>query len=314
MPLIEVEPQNPLRERLNRFGRRGWTLKPYQMWGSDKPCPPRLVVNPYVGCAFQHQYCYIESPARAQDGFREHLLARIKEDHAQGLDGLVVMVSSSTDPFQPIERHYADSRFALEALLENGFLVLVMTRNPQMLLEEGYAHVTGHPRLQIDVSIPSLRENELGSIWYSPVAAPLNETYAAIAELARQGKYVRVKIEPVVPSLGEVQGQTPQELDEIVRKSKEAGVQAILSKTMRLNTSVPPWMYRRLITFFTENGTAERTTLALSEPLRKALLAPVLDACARYQIPFCPCVDSDTISGVSCRVQTSLTKGKPLYG
>ncbi len=291
-----------IRDRLETFGRKGWTLKPYVAWGADKPCPPRLVVNPYSGCAFKHQYCYISPPAHRQEGFREHLQERIRKARELGLENLVVMVSSSTDPFQPIEAKFRDSHFALQQLLENGFPVLVMTRNPQTLLNEDYAGITRHPKLSVDVSIPSLEENNMDSIYYSPIAAPIEETFAAIRKLADFGKFVRIKIEPVIPSVNGIQGQSKEELDKIVRKSKENGARMIISKTMRLNCSVPKNIYERLIDYYREHGINDGTTLALPANLRGELIKPVLDACAKYSIPFCPCVDSDSIDGESCRL------------
>jgi len=291
-----------IRTILEKFGKRGWTLKPYTMWGSDKPCPPRLVVNPYKGCAFQHEYCYIAPPAARQAGFREHLQERIKKAKGLGLNSLVVMVSSSTELFQPIEKTYRDSHFALQELLTNDFPVLVMTRNPQTLLEEDYLEITDHPKLHVDVSIPSLAENNKDSLYYSPIAAPLEETYDTLRQLSEKGKYVRVKIEPVVPTTKGIEGQSSEELMEIVRKSSEAGVKMIIAKTMRLNHSVPKLMYDKLIDFYQENGVNEGATLALSLDMRMKLLQPVLDACEEYNIPFCPCVDSDSLGGESCRV------------
>src|SRR3989344_1726694 len=291
-----------IRVRLENFGKRGWTLKPYMAWGSDKPCPPRLVVNPYAGCAFQHQYCYISPPAQRQEGFREHLKDRIQKAKELKLNNLVVMVSSSTDPFQPIEKRFKDSRFALQQLLSNGFPILIMTRNPQTLLEEDYLEITNHPRLSVDVSIPSLEENNPDSVYYSPIAAHLDKTYEIMRKLSDMGKYVRVKIEPVIPSVNGVEGQTREELDEIIKKSANAGVKGIISKTMRLNHSVPKYLYERLIDYFQENGVNEGSTLALSVELRRGLIQPVLDACEKYGISFCPCVDSDSIGGESCRL------------
>ena len=116
------------------------------------------------------------------------------------------------------------------------------------------------------------------------------------------GKYTRVKIEPVVPTANGIEGQNREELDEIVRRSAESGVRTIISKTMRLNHSVPPQMRERLVEYYKENGVNEGTTLALSESLRRELITPVLDACEKYGIAFCPCVDSDSIGGESCRL------------
>lgn len=245
----------------------------------------------------------------SREGFREHLLSRIRTAQTFGLEGLLTIVSSSTDPFQPIEKEQRDTLFALDALLSNGFPVLVMTRNPQMLMEQEYKEVVSNSKLFVDVSIPSLQENNPRSIFYSSVAAPLDETYEAVGQLAGLGKYVRVKIEPIIPTLKEVEGQNEEEIQEIVRRAKVAGVKKIISKTMRLNDSVPRVLYSKLIDYYRMNGVEERNTLALKPELKRQLLKPVYDACQKYKIPFCACVDSDVFQntvGCGLRVPNSI--------
>jgi DNA repair photolyase len=122
--------QENLAKKLKQLDKKGWTLKSYKLWGKDKPCPPRLVVNVYKGCEFAHKYCYIPNSVTAQEGFKEHLTSRIELAKGLGLENTLVIVSSSTDPFQAIEKEKKDSLFALESLLNNNFPVLVMTRNP----------------------------------------------------------------------------------------------------------------------------------------------------------------------------------------
>jgi len=298
-----------LAQKLKKIDRRGWTLKPYKLWGEDKPCPPRLVVNVYKGCEFSHKYCYISDCVRPQEGFREHLQDRIEEAKKIGLEDILVIVSSSTDPFQPIEREKRDSLFALETLLSSDFPVLVMTRNPQMLLEEEYHKVTENPRLYVDVSVPSTHENDPASIFYSAITPPSDETYGAIRELSDIGKYVRVKAEPVVPTTDKIQGQTEEEIREVIRRSKDAGAKRIISKTMRLNEHVPRVIYDSLLehylTYGEEESYGNTTNLVLSPELRRQLLQPVYEACRDYEMPFCACVDADVFSErtVSCRFE-----------
>lgn len=285
-----------LTQKLVKLSKRGWVLKPYEMWGSDKPCPSRLVVNPYDGCDFRHKYCYIPACAKPKAGFRSHLLKRIGEAKKLKLEDTPVILSSSTDPFQPIERSQRDSLFALESLLSNGFPVLIMTRNPQMLLEKEYEEITKNPKLYLDVSIPSMHENNKESFFYSSIAPRLSETFAAIKELSDLDKYIRVKIEPVTPSLSGIIGQSQEELDEIVKNSKTAGAKKIISKTLRLTPDIPKSIYDKLISYYEENGVQEMNTIALRSDIRKHLLAPVFEACQSYDIPFCPCVDSDVFT------------------
>jgi DNA repair photolyase len=181
-----------------------------------------------------------------------------------------------------------------------------MTRNPQMLLEDEYARIIRNPKLYIDVSITSLHENDPNSIFYSATTPPLNETYASIKKLSEIGKYIRIKIEPIVPTTDEIKGQTKEELDEIVRLSKEAGAKKIISKTMRLNKDMPNFMQDKLMGYYLKNGVEEGygdiMNHTLSYEIKRRLLTPVYEACAKYDIPFCACVDADVFAGktVSC--------------
>jgi DNA repair photolyase len=297
---------NNLDQKMKKMERKGWSLKPYKLWGPNKPCPPRLVVNVYRGCDYSHKYCYISGCARPHDGFRKHLLDRIEEAKRIGLDDILVIVSSSTDPFQPIEKERKDSLFAIDSLLSNGFSVLVMTRNPKAVLEKEYQGVLRNPRLFIDVSIPSMHENDPDSVFYSPTSPLLDETFAAIKDLTCLGKHVRVKIEPIIPTVGRIRGQTREELDEIVRCAKDAGAKGIISKTMRLNKHVPKFMHEALIGYYQTNGIKESygntVNLILRPELRRQLLQPLSDACREHDLPFCACVDASVIpeKTVSC--------------
>lgn len=151
--------------------------------------------------------------------------------------------------------------------------------------------------LYLDVSIPSMHENNPLSVFYSPTAPMIAETFEAIKELSDYGKHIRVKIEPIIPSVGKLQGQSEKEIYEIVRNSKHVGAKTIISKTLRLNEFVPDFLRDELSKYFNNNGEKEgyggRTNLVLKAGLREQLLQPVYDACKRYDIPFCACVDRD---------------------
>jgi len=283
-------------EKIIQYEKRSWAMKPYAAfrWGKSMPCPIRFVVNPYKGCDFKHKYCYVwykYKHAGPKQGFRKSLKHDIQRAKRFGLGDFFVMVSSSTDPFQPIERKYKDTLFALKELLDNGFPILIMTRNPGMLLEKEYFKLTENPNLFIDVTIASLHENDPKSVFYGSVPS-MSETIKAIKKLTKMGKSVRIKIEPIVPSVNGIQGQTKEELWELIKILKDAGVKMIISKTMRLNEEVPPFMYKKLIDYYKKNGYREGINLVLKKPIRKGLLMPVFEACKHYKIPFCSCVET----------------------
>ena len=295
-----------LPERLAAFNRKSYALKPYNadtygFAGEGRACPYRLAVSPYVGCNVQCRPCPVWSErgaARPKENFRTALVHDIERAKGLGLGGFLTMLSPSTEPFDPLlERQHRHSGFALEQLLGNGFPVLVMTRYPAVLRDPAYAASLDDPRLFIDVSIPSLHQNDPGSFFFSRRLPPLEEDFAAMRGLADRGKHVRVKVEPVVPTVGAIRGQTAEELDEIVHRSQGAGARGIISKTMRLNSDVPRRVYHELIDYYEAHGSLVGINRILLPGERRRLLLPVLEACKRYGIPFSGCVDADTFEG-----------------
>jgi len=73
---------------------------------------------------------------------------------------------------------------------------------------------------------------------------------------------------------------------------KDAGVKMIISKTMRLNEEVPPFMYEKLVGYYQKNGYRVGINLVLKKPIRRRLLKPVFEACKYYKVSFCPCVET----------------------
>ncbi|MBU4360829.1 hypothetical protein KKA66_03200 [Patescibacteria group bacterium] len=285
-------------KKILKFEKKSWAMKPYAAfrWGENMPCPIRFVVNPYKGCDFRHKYCYVWykcAQAKPKENFRKALLHDIERAKKLDLNNFFVMLSSSTDPFQPIEKKFKDSKFAMGKLLANNFSVLIMTRNPAILLDKEYIEFTKNPHLFIDVSIPSLYENNPDSIFYSPSTPSLDYTLKAMKKLTELGKDIRIKIEPVVPTINRIIGQSETELKTLISKLKNIGVKMVIAKTMRLNKEVPPFMYDKLIDYYKKNGCQQGINLILSKKIREKLLTPIFKACQKNDMPFCSCVETD---------------------
>lgn len=227
-----------------------------------------------------------------------------------GINKPIVIISSSTDPLQCLEEKYWDSLFAIEKLIQSGFRVLLMTRNPRLLLSKNYSSVVDNPNLFIDVSIPSSRENVLGSIFYSGLTPELSETYEAIDRLSRMGKKIRIKIEPVIPSFNGVIGQSKDDFEQIVKNGIDVGVRTFISKTLRLNHDIDGRFYRDMLPLYLSKGILEGSgnnkVYRLFDELRRNLLIPLKEVCDDYHVDFCSCIDSDAVNqSVSCEIDYS---------
>ena len=94
-------------------------------------------INPYVGCGHGCRYCYASFMKRFTGHWEPwgefvdvkvnapHVLRRQLKRASHG----IVALSTVTDPYQPLEKVYKLTRGCLEALLENGFSVNILTRS-----------------------------------------------------------------------------------------------------------------------------------------------------------------------------------------
>lgn len=89
-------------------------------------------VDPYIGCEHYCYYCYVLQDAET-DWTKE---IRIHEDLAAQLGQELDAVSQQkiyfgyyTDPYQPCEAEYRQTRMALELLLERGFSASILTKS-----------------------------------------------------------------------------------------------------------------------------------------------------------------------------------------
>lgn len=98
-------------------------------------------LNPYVGCGHACRYCYASFMKR----FTGHSepwgdFVDVKINAPQVLQKQLkrvrkgsVLISTVTDPYQPLEKKYGLTRQCLEALLDHPFPVDILTRSPLVL-------------------------------------------------------------------------------------------------------------------------------------------------------------------------------------
>lgn len=297
-------------EELTNFEKKSWAIKVYaaERWGDSVPCPLRLVVNPYYSCSHKCAYCYVWSnkdKITEKTGFRKALLIDIAKSKKYNLSSYAIELSTSTDPFQPIELDKGESLFAIEELLKNNFKIVLVTKNPRLLLHEKYVHLLKEQKLFIDVTITSLKEGTPEGGMLNYIGPSGTEKLQAVKEIIALGKDVRVRIDPVVPSIDKFKGQSKEDLIDLTKKLAEIGVKLIITKTMRLSKGMPQPIIDNYYEYYKKNGILTGTTYILSKEVRRNLLLPIYTECQRNNVKFCPCCDVDAFADESvatCRV------------
>lgn len=283
-----------LEAKLREYSRNAKILRIFNPFRS-RTCPLRLEVNVYVGCAYQCKYCYSRAYIREFDkprckpNFEKNLTEDVEKALEMGLNRLPVNVSNSCDPLQPLESRYKHALFAMRLLIENEFRLIVLTKNPSKLLEREYVDVLDPRKVFIEVTI-----TKLDSRFFEPYAPPSPERVKAVAELIKLGFTVCVRIDPIIPRLKGVPGQTPSEISALVRELHDIGVKAIVGKCLRLTgaaASKYPEFYYSLKPFYAANGVWVNNCYELKDDVKRQLHAPIHRACSKYGIPYFTCLD-----------------------
>jgi len=184
----------------------------YEPRGRAREYAP-LAANLYSGCAHGCKYCYAPDVLRrSRDDFhsviavRSNILAELTED-ARRLSGANarVLLSFTTDPYQPIEAEQRITRQAIEILHEHGLAVEVLTKGGARaardfdLLGKGDAFATTLTFLDAGRS----RE-------WEPYAAAPEERIDVMRFAHQRGIPVWVSLEPVID---------PEESLELIRRT-----------------------------------------------------------------------------------------------
>lgn len=171
----------------------------YQPSGRAREYAP-WAANLYSGCAHGCQYCYAPMVLRrAREEFRAegvpraNVLEQLARDAKKVPVGIKVLLSFTTDPYQPCEEEYGLTRSAIEILQAHGLGVEILTKGGRRaardfdLLGEGDAFGSTLTFLSPEKSVT-----------WEPKAALPEDRLAAIEEAHGRGIPVWVSLEPVI--------------------------------------------------------------------------------------------------------------------
>ncbi|AEH48096.1 SPL family radical SAM protein [Parageobacillus thermoglucosidasius] len=166
-------------------------------------------LNPYAGCAFACSYCYVRQmpisvfrkkewgtwvdiKKEAADLLRKEL------ERAKKKGKVTIFMSSSTDPYQPIEYKEKITRSLLEVMAENqpDFL-FVQTRSP-LVCRDIDLFLLLKDRIRVSMTIETDREDIRKH--FTPYAPPISARLKALQLLANAGVPTQAAIAPVLPS------------------------------------------------------------------------------------------------------------------
>ena len=161
-------------------------------------------VNPYVGCGHGCRYCY----ARFMMRFTHHtepwgqfvdvkinapfLLQKKLKRAKKG----VIMLSSVTDAYQPLEKKYQLTRQCLEAILPCRFPIDILTKSALILRDLSLIKQFGE---EAEVGFSIATDDVKLAHTFEPHAATIDERIEALGEFHKAGVSTYAFIGPILP-------------------------------------------------------------------------------------------------------------------
>ncbi len=182
-------------------------------------------LNPYIGCSFGCSYCYVRKmpvnlfrkeewgtwvdiKRNSQDRYLLEM-KRARKKH----DSVSIFMSSSTDPYQPIEHDARITRSILEAMVEEqpDFL-FIQTRSP--LVERDIDLIK---KFSNKVVVSMTIETDLEHIRkiFSPSAPPISARLRVLKTLVDEGIAAQAAIAPMLPSSEEFASKLANIVDRV---------------------------------------------------------------------------------------------------
>ncbi|WP_409252867.1 SPL family radical SAM protein [Bacillus sp. SCS-153A] len=173
-------------------------------------------LNPYAGCVFGCKYCYVRqmpiSLFREQEwgtwvDIKTNAAEILRKDliKAKKKGPVTLFMSSSTDPYQPIEHETRLTRSLLEVMLETQpDFIHLQTRSPLVKRDIDLFKQFGD-KIRISMTIETDKEEVRKA--FSPAAPPIPARMAALKEITEAGIMTQATIAPLLPCTREFPGK-----------------------------------------------------------------------------------------------------------
>ncbi|KAA0007211.1 MAG: radical SAM protein [Thermoplasmata archaeon] len=177
-------------------------------------------LDPYQKCDLGCRYCdasedtvYIKSSA-----------AELLKKEVAEMDGGTVIVGSTVDPYQRVEKKERITRKLLRVLIDHGLPFHILTKSDLILRDLSLITESKDARVTVSLSTTNKKIAET----LEPYASSPEERFNVIKKLSEKNVRVGAAIMPVLPMI------TDESLEEIIWKAKNAGAEYIVYAYLEL--------------------------------------------------------------------------------
>jgi len=189
-------------------------------------------INPYIGCEHACVYCFARHMCNKPEVRRNwgklvyvkiNAPRVLKKEVKSGKYGTVLM-SSVTDPYQPIERKYEISRRLLEILCKTKLSVIIMTKSD--LVTRDVHIIKKLNGAEVGITITTMSEAVSDVI--EPEAPPVNRRIKTLSTLTDHGIKTFVFMGPFIPVVSEMG------ISSLISELSSIGVNRIIVDTLNV--------------------------------------------------------------------------------
>lgn len=265
-------------------------VRPFDPWRVTSlcTCPFKYTVNPYTGCSHGCLYCYASSYIKRffEPRPKADFLRVVSRDLRRIPPGSIINVSSSSDPYEPLELKYGYTRSLLD-MIAGKYVVEIVTKSDTVsrdadLLMKG-SSVVSMTITTLDRSLAAKLE---------PRSPPPERRLEAIRKLSELGIPVVVRLDPLIPGLND----SLDSVKGVLEAAATAGVKHVVCSTYKLK----PDNLKRMVNEFPEliptlrelylsKGEKIHGYLYASPSYRLRSLTVVRDQAHKLGLTFAPC-------------------------
>lgn len=161
-------------------------------------------IDPYIGCEHKCHYCYAQNQSKFDWESEIGIYPNINKKLAEELSSLtpqIIYIGMNTEPYQPLEKEYKQTRKVLELLNERNFSVCILTKSNLVIRDIDLLKKMANASVGISIAF----QDDVVRRLFEENTMPNRDRIQTIAKLKEEGIETYVLICPVMPYITEIE-------------------------------------------------------------------------------------------------------------
>lgn len=244
-----------------------------------------MTFNLYTGCDHHCLYCYASSyiPNHREVRTKKALLTTLRRE-VEKLNGEILGMSSSSDPYPTVEAELGLTRQCLKIISKNNVRLQVFTKSDIVARD---ADLLSKIPCTVALTITTI-DDDLAAV-IEPNAPSPSKRMRAAEKLLSSGVPVVVRVDPVIPTLNDEPAALLKVLSDIGVKHITISTYKVKADNWMRLTKAMPKIAEKLWPLYFAKGEKASANRLLPKELRYKLMKNVRDLCIQNEMQFGVC-------------------------